>query len=155
METDEEEGPWGEREREGHRDFKLVEFDRPETAVGRQIEGQVVESEKCLLDIDDDENESAVDKPTPQHQQRNGRETCEKVNERVIAIYYMDTYFKSNSREAKINFFELLPPETELWCLAVALGLQEKISKNQDVMRISSYGYGGGLWCRTPQRLRR
>lgn len=125
-------------QRKGHRDFKLVAFDPPEPDY-RHSQDIMMDGEKCSLDMEDEKIEERFLHCIEAHNK-------EIRAERVVAIYYLDTHFKSNSREAKINFFEELPKKTELWCLAAVLGLQEKISKNQDVLLLSSFGYGGGLW---------
>lgn len=124
-------------QRKGHRDFKLVAFGPPPSEYN-ELEVPSMHGEK-LIPLESDEDEVYEDDLPPRTNDN------KKEDERIVGIYFMDTYFKSSSREAKINFFENLPKETELWCLAAVLGLQEKISKNQDVMFMSSFSYGGGL----------
>ena len=94
-------------------------------------------SEKHLLDLDIDEqyvmSQEELELQMP------------GAKERVVGLYVHEATLKSNPRQARINFFEQLPWEVELWCLAAVMGLQEKISRNQDAFMCYSVGYGGEL----------
>lgn len=126
-------------QRKDHRDFKLIAFDLP-CSNYKKVEDVTWSDEKCILDTNDDEAQ--------ENKSTHNVNDCEnnKVDERLIGVYCQNTQRKKNSREAKINFFVELSKETELWCLAAVLGLQEKISQNQNVMMLSSLSYGGWLW---------
>lgn len=126
-------------QRKGHRDFKLIAFG-PKPPEYQEIRDPNADNEKMPLDSDSEKIEVEKDELPARPSKTYGKEY-----ERILGIYYMDTYFESNSREAKINFFEQLPEETELWCLTAVFGLQEKISKNRKVLLMASITYGGGL----------
>ena len=132
-----------------HRDFKLVALDAPpryeELSPISTVD--LTEKEMHLLDLHIDETmldeKSSVDGlegfgPVPVG------DVLDK-NERLIGVYIHEPKLGSSPRQARINFFESLPAEVEMYCLTVVMGLQEKISRNQDAFTCYSMGYGGGL----------
>lgn len=136
-----------------HRDFKLVVLDGvdgigvSETLKRQDSAIDGVDNETHLLDLDIDEKtleqrystyEVNEDKEMP------AEDTVRKI-ERVLAVYLHDPKWGTNPRQARIDFFALLPPEVELYCLTVVMGLQEKISRSQDAFTWYSLGYGGAL----------
>lgn len=125
-------------QRKDHRDFKLIAFDQPGPSCD-EVRNATWNDEKCILDMSNDEAQG-----DSTHYGNNGDNKM--AYEKVIGVYCQNTQYKKGSREAKINFFVELSKETELWCLAAVLGLQEKISQNQKVMMLTSLSYGGWLW---------
>lgn len=124
----------------GHRDFKLVAINPP-LRYAETGSKSVRCYEKHLLDLDIDE---VVDDNCFLSQEELKLQLPGE-RERVVAIYTHEPNWYTNSRQARINFFEHLPWEVELWCLAAVMGLQEKISRNLDAFTCYSAGYGGGL----------
>ena len=130
-----------------HRDFKLVALDAWNGAERTERRDSAMETKIHMLDLDIDEKvsakscsveevEDAVQMPT---------DSALEKNERVLAVYIHDPRWGTSPRQARINFFEPLPPEVEMYCLTVVMGLQEKISRSQDAFTCYSLGYGGCL----------
>ena len=124
----------------GHRDFKLVAIDPPSKYENLTLKTSVGPEQHLLdLDIDEKPDEKCIVSEAELQLQLPGEK------ERILALYIHEPTWKSNPRQARINFFESLPWEVELWCLAAVMGLQEKISRNLDAYSCYSAGYGGGL----------
>jgi hypothetical protein len=124
-----------------HRDFKLVALDAWRGTTRRD---SAVETEEHLLDLDIDEKDCCSVEEVEDVEQMPTDGPLEK-NERVLAVYIHDPKWGTNPRQARINFFEALSPEVEMFCLTVVMGLQEKISRSQDAFTCYSLGYGGCL----------
>lgn len=136
--------------RKWHRDFKLVAVDslvkdevleRQDNSVSR------LRKEVHLLDLDADGKIPEENLSIEELDGCGGLPAGNVLNEdqRLLGVYIHDPKWGSSPRQARINFFDSLPPEVELHCLTVVMGLQEKISRNQDAFTCYSVGYGGCL----------
>jgi hypothetical protein len=133
-----------------HRDFKLVALGAPpryEELSPVSTSGSCEKREVHLLDMDIDETRSN-EKCSVDELEGFGQVPAGNVldkNERVVGVYIHEPKLRTSPRQARINFFESLPAGVEMFCLTVVMGLQEKISRNQDAFTLGSMGYGGGL----------
>jgi hypothetical protein len=125
----------------GHRDFKLVVVGTPVVIYGDDVRCESERVEKGLL-VDVDEDEDGKDEVDIVSEEKEVVEEPEHVgpNERLVAVYTHQMSMKGCKRGAHISWFEDLPGDAELWCLAAVLGLQEKITTNKQAFAIGYYG---------------
>lgn len=125
----------------GHRDFKLIAIGTP-TEMFRDERPQKIpaaDSKEMMNDSDEEDHTSASLKEIEEKQVVEGLEMVGQ-NEQLVAVYIHDASIMGTKRTATINWFQSLPPDAELWCLAAVLGLQEKITANKQSMAIGYYG---------------
>lgn len=132
----------------GHRDFKLIAIGTP-TEVYRDERPKATATVDAKEMLNDSDEEDCTPASLKEIEEKKVVEEPELVgqDEQLVAVYVHDATLFGTKRTATINWFQSLPAEAELWCLAAVLGLQEKITTNKQSMAIGYYGALSVTFC--------